>query len=184
MILDKPYTYKEFQRDLMDPAIEFDEIWKRCDGKWPEKEQVPELAKNPGKPTFVYPNSPIQGEKAKFPEGFEGTIETQHGWILLFRVEGGVYRWGHIINGQSVLSQDAKDYYVLLLSGKWPRPVFNGPFREGLYVRSTMCGSIGIVKDAKPDYTCIWYPQPGVADRKSTRLNSSHSDRSRMPSSA
>ena len=35
----------------------------------------------------------------------------------------------------------------------------------------------------KSDFLTI-LKQPGLQDRKSTRLNSSHSDRSRMPSSA
>ena len=45
-------------------------------------------------------------------------------------------------------------------------------------------GSTQIVKEIKSIYRCIKLDIVWVTDRKSTRLNSSHSGESRMPSSA
>lgn len=33
----KPYSWAEYRRDLADPAISFEELWERCDGRIPER---------------------------------------------------------------------------------------------------------------------------------------------------
>ena len=57
--------------------------------------------------------------------------------------------------------------------------------KEGFEVRSAFDGeeALKTIAEVKPDILLLDLILPKL-DRKSTRLNSSHSDRSRMPSSA
>jgi hypothetical protein len=152
------YTYEQYQRDLADEKITFNTIWERCGGKIPRKAPPASFTK----PTFEYPNAPHQGDKASFPDGFEGTIKTKHEWILNFRVQSGIYVWGHKVGDMNCLDLDSKEYYTKLLAGTWPRASFKGPFRVGLPMRSTMGGNIAIVTQVGTITMDVRYPQKGV----------------------
>ena len=74
----------------------------------------------------------------------------------------------------------------------WSQPWFAGWRELGTFasdlvdMHGSVCSALNFVssEDAKFDRSLKFVPQTELPDRKSTRLNSSHTDISRMPSSA
>ena len=132
--------------------------------------------------TEVYSNTGGQASKstprgavAKFAAAGNGTAKKDLGAIA--RSYGNVY-----VAQVSMGANDLQTTKALLEADAWPGPSLIIAYSTCIAHGIDMSKSMTHQKDAvKSGYWPLYRYRP---DRKSTRLNSSHSDRSRMPSSA
>ena len=92
----------------------------------------------------------------------------------------GIYR-GMVDDAQALLANSGADLWVVQKDTQ-------GPYAESSSLPDDAVRGIraldGVAQAANVTYLTMQVQRGETEDRKSTRLNSSHSDRSRMPSSA